>query len=256
MTRRLLAGVLALLLSAGLVAAQPSLPTTGGGGGGGPVTSSQITDSTAAGRAVLTAPDAPAQRSALGLPGPYWPAWYVPPGFYIWPAGLTQQPVAGNLQTGRAFAIPFDIQQPVTLDRIGWGITTGPASATPVRFGIAPDVGGAPGAVTCEAAEQTVAVSYTGDVSPTVSCPLTAAGRYYVVILPSASLTGYTLNSASMWLDMPAAGTPGGTGVQPWGWSATATYGPLTGTTLPWTRYFQGGSNRMPVPGVRVGSNP
>lgn len=41
--------------------------TSGGGSGGGPIVSTDITDSTAAGRAVLTAANAAAQRTALGL---------------------------------------------------------------------------------------------------------------------------------------------------------------------------------------------
>lgn len=43
------------------------LGNIGGSGGSGSITASQITDSTAAGRAVLTAADAAAQRTALGL---------------------------------------------------------------------------------------------------------------------------------------------------------------------------------------------
>lgn len=44
-----------------------TIAATGGGGGGGPITSLNITDSTAVGRALLTAVDATAQRTALGL---------------------------------------------------------------------------------------------------------------------------------------------------------------------------------------------
>ena len=67
--RRLLASALAALLVVGTAWAQAPTtpPAAGGGGGGGSVTAAQITDSTAAGRSVLTATDATAQRTALGL---------------------------------------------------------------------------------------------------------------------------------------------------------------------------------------------
>lgn len=43
-----------------------SIVLTTGGGGGGPVSSAQITDATAVGRAVLTAADAATARAAIG----------------------------------------------------------------------------------------------------------------------------------------------------------------------------------------------
>lgn len=246
-------------LSAAAAAAAP-VQSVAGRSGAVALASTDLVDSTITGRSIVTAISGPAALGALGgatagansnitsLAGLTTPlavaqggtGLSTPPtisnrhivgrwdGPAIAPYNIGYQPVIAN----RLYAVPFDVREAVTFDRIANLVNVAPAAAANIRLGLYADTGfNAPGALLLDSGAIAVAVGVATPFTAvaTINYAVANARRLWLAYLADTALTVSVASlGRSILPGVSAASMLQGTATIPSGYRVvTQTYGAL-----------------------------